>query len=85
MVEMLIVLTLAGSSPATHVSATGSIEGTVTDSDGYVVPGVMVTLRLPGEGDRVAYTDREGDFRFCNDTSCARQRLSGAEAAGRAS
>jgi outer membrane receptor protein involved in Fe transport len=56
---------LSSASIASAQSPTGSIEGTVVDSSGAVVPGVTVTVTLSATGtERVAVTDTNGLFRL---------------------
>ena len=51
--------------PAPDPQATGSIHGTVTDSNGNVVPGAQVTLLMPApQSGRTVSTDSTGFFNF---------------------
>ena len=65
-VALLAVLTLTGiDARALAQSATGSIEGTVVDQAGAVLPGVTISVMQPGTGlTRTATTDGEGRFRL---------------------
>jgi len=53
-------------SPAHAVELTGQIRGTVEDTDGLPVPGVVVNLTSPQQmqGGRSSDTDTNGDFHF---------------------
>ena len=51
--------------PAPDPQATGSIHGTVTDSNGNVVPGAQVTLLMPApQSGQTVSTDSTGFFNF---------------------
>jgi hypothetical protein len=65
-VPMLVVVALAA--PARGQGLTGSVEGTVKDQTGAVLPGVTVTLSSPGllGGPRVQVTEIDGAYRFRN-------------------
>lgn len=55
---------LHGSGSAQPVATTGIIEGTISDANGSVLPGVTVTIHNTGtNADRVQVTDSEGRFR----------------------
>lgn len=61
-VPMVLVILLFG---AAQAWASGSILGTVKDTDGGVLPGVTLTLTGGGLSEpRVSYADGEGSFRF---------------------
>ena len=46
-------------------SARGGIQGTVSDSEDQVLPGVTVVIDSPAlQGTRAAVTDADGGFRF---------------------
>ena len=56
-------VTVAGQRAA--VSATGRLEGDVTDSSGALVPGARIALRLPGSSaEQVVASDKAGHFLF---------------------
>src|SRR6516225_6724705 len=57
---MLLVLAMA---PATSAQSTGTIEGTITDAQGAVVPGVTVVIRNQATGgERSLATDVSGGY-----------------------
>lgn len=63
---LLLALVFLAAASASAQTSKGSIVGTVTDSQGAVVGGAVVTatnLQLGG-GQRTATTDSSGDFRF---------------------
>ena len=59
-------LLLVGASTASAQLSASSVEGTVTDGTGAVLPGVTATLASPAliGGDRVQVTDGEGRYAF---------------------
>src|SRR5207247_7841341 len=60
----IAVIIAAASSPAREQSVTGSIQGTVVDSSGGVLPGVTVTITNTATGAmRTSITDSTGAFR----------------------
>src|SRR2546430_9570361 len=62
----VVVVALAGAfaRPA-HAQNTGVIEGTITDEQGGVMPGVTVTLRNTETGvERTVITEADGKYRF---------------------
>jgi len=60
----IAVIIAAASSPARAQSVTGSIQGTVVDSSGGVLPGVTVTISNTATGAmRTSITDSTGAFR----------------------
>ena len=65
-VALLVVLILTSTAArAIAQSATGSIEGTVVDQAGAVLPGVTISVIQPGTGlTQTAATDGEGRFRL---------------------
>ncbi|MBA2355859.1 MAG: TonB-dependent receptor [Acidobacteria bacterium] len=61
---MLLQLGLAGPALAQSTAVNGTIEGTVTDNTGAVLPGVTVTVTSPDTGaERVAVTNESGLYR----------------------
>ena len=61
---MLIALTLIGST-ARAQSSSGSLDGTVLDASGAIVPGANVTLKNQSSGDeRQAVSNGAGFFSF---------------------
>ncbi len=65
MFVMLCLFALLWAMPAVAQEQTGSIEGTVKDSSGAVLPGVTVEARSPGVvGVNTATTDAQGVYRF---------------------
>jgi Carboxypeptidase regulatory-like domain/TonB-dependent Receptor Plug Domain len=63
----LAVSCTAAIASAQSVGNSGSINGTVTDPSGAVVPGVQVEIHNPVSGyDRAATTDASGHFEFTN-------------------
>src|SRR5688572_10231135 len=60
----LALFAIAGASAQTLT--TGSIEGTVTDPQGAVVPGITVTATRQGGSTASVTTDDNGIFRFSN-------------------
>jgi hypothetical protein len=58
---LLLIVGLAGRAHAQTLTST--VEGTVTDESGAVLPGVTVTLTGP-RGSKTAVTDAKGDYRF---------------------
>jgi hypothetical protein len=59
---LAVLLTLVGTM-ATAQTLTGTIEGTVTDEQGGVLPGVSVTL-TGRQGTQTTVTDERGGYRF---------------------
>ena len=60
----VMVLALLLSSPA-FAQTTGSINGTITDNSGAILPGVRVTATSPAlMGAQVAVTNEQGQYRF---------------------
>ena len=58
-----VALVIAATERARAQSATGTIEGTVVDPSGSVLPGATVTLRQPAAGaERTSVTDQRGVF-----------------------
>ena len=56
-----------GASSAAGQATTGSIQGTVTDSQGAAIPGATVTVRnIETEVSRSLASDAEGNYRFLN-------------------
>lgn len=65
--SVLTVLVLISSVGAQSVGNSGSVEGTVTDSSGAVIPNAKVEIRNPVSGyDRSTTTDNAGRFEFTN-------------------
>ena len=61
---LLVVLAFAAAAvPLAAQSLTGTVSGTVTDSQGAVLPGATVTL-VGKTGTRTAVTDASGEYRF---------------------
>jgi hypothetical protein len=61
---VVVLLALAGSAGAQSQAANGTIEGTVTDASGGLLPGVTVTVRNTDTGTtRVVVTDANGLYR----------------------
>src|ERR1700752_4620585 len=60
----LALFAVAGASAQTYT--TGSIEGTVTDQNGAVVPGVNVTVTRRGGTPITVTSDDNGNFRVLN-------------------
>ena len=59
------VLSLLLVSPAAFAQTTGSINGTITDNTGAVLPGVTVTATSPAlMGTQVAVSNEQGVYRF---------------------
>ena len=56
----------AGAGPASAQGLTGSIDGTVRDQTGAVMPGVTITVTGPSliGGPQVRVTEADGSFRF---------------------
>src|SRR5438034_9914999 len=70
-VGIVVMLMLFVAPTSTTVSAqtstTGTIEGTVTDSNGAVVPDIIVTATSPNlMGTQSSTTDNQGRYRFLN-------------------
>ena len=66
-VVLLILLAMSCASVAQFVSNSGSINGTVTDTTGAVVPKAKVEIHNPVSGfDRSTATDSAGKFEFTN-------------------
>ena len=66
-VVFLILLAMSCASVAQFVSNSGSINGTVTDTTGAVVPKAKVEIHNPVSGfDRSTVTDSAGKFEFTN-------------------
>src|SRR3954465_163822 len=62
-----LALSLFAMSAVAQTATTGTIEGTVTDVNGAVVPGVTVTVTSPNLiRAQSATTDDEGRFRILN-------------------
>ncbi len=59
-----VMLLLVGSIPLAAQEQTGSIEGTVKDSSGAVLPGVTVEATGTGAGTVTSVTDSNGQYRF---------------------
>ena len=65
LVVLFTVLVVASALTQTRAQTlVGFIRGVVVDSTGAVLPGVEVTLRRPGTGDRKTITDQHGMFSF---------------------
>jgi len=63
----LIVFALTGIAGAQSVGNSGSVDGTVTDTSGAVIPKAKVEIRNPVSGyDRSTTTDSAGRFAFTN-------------------
>src|SRR6476659_846432 len=62
----LVVLTIAA--PASAQITTGTLSGTVKDSQGGVVPGAAITLTSDTRGTKLSdvFTNDQGDFTFVN-------------------
>jgi hypothetical protein len=61
---LFVVLALAAAAvPLAAQSLTGTVSGTVSDSQGAVLPGATVTL-VGKTGSRTAVTDASGEYRF---------------------
>ncbi|MFC2173805.1 carboxypeptidase regulatory-like domain-containing protein, partial [Acidobacteriota bacterium] len=60
---LIAALAMFGGFAAAQESTTGSIEGTVMDTDGTALPGASATLSSVS-GDRTIQTDMNGKFRF---------------------
>ncbi|HXG57311.1 MAG TPA: carboxypeptidase regulatory-like domain-containing protein [Vicinamibacterales bacterium] len=66
---MLLALSamIAGASPAAAQSTTGTIQGTIRDNQGAVVPGATVTIRnVETNATRTLPSDANGFYRFLN-------------------
>lgn len=62
---LFVLMALAWAPVAGAVDLNGSLKGTVTDTDGLVVPGVQLVLTSPNlQGDRTTQSDGEGRYRF---------------------
>jgi len=61
---LIAVLALAGVGPASAQETRGSIEGTVRDASGAVLPGVLVEARSTAGATATATTDARGQYRF---------------------
>src|SRR3954453_17568884 len=62
-----LALSLFAMSAVAQTATTGTIEGTVTDVNGAIVPGVTVTVTSPNLiRAQSATTDDEGRFRLLN-------------------
>ncbi len=61
---VVLLMALACSLPATAQEQRASIEGTVTDSSGAVLPGVTVEARRAGGATQTTITDGSGQYRF---------------------
>jgi hypothetical protein len=62
----ILLLTLVGAATATGqtLKTSGTLEGTIGDSNGGRIPGVKVNLRQTDTNQtRVVYTDEQGFFR----------------------
>src|SRR5579872_455224 len=63
----LMVLISISVARAQSVGNSGSVDGTVTDTSGAVIPNAKVEIRNPVSGyDRSATTDKTGRFQFTN-------------------
>ncbi|HTZ83082.1 MAG TPA: TonB-dependent receptor [Candidatus Acidoferrales bacterium] len=63
----LMVLVSISVARAQSVGNSGSVDGTVTDTSGAVIPNAKVEIRNPVSGyDRSATTDKTGRFQFTN-------------------
>src|SRR5687768_5064234 len=61
---IMALLALAGHASAQSQAANGTIEGTITDASGGLLPGVTVTVRNTDTGaERVVVTDANGLYR----------------------
>lgn len=61
----LIALLVLFAAPALYAQTTGSINGTVTDNSGAILPGVTVTATSPVQmGAQTAVTNAQGIYRF---------------------
>ena len=62
---LLAFLVAGGVAPAFAQGTTGSINGTVSDNTGAVLPGVAVTASGPAiMGVQTAMTNEQGQYRF---------------------
>ena len=62
---LLALLLLAGALPAFAQGTTGSINGTISDNTGAVLPGVTVTVSGPAiMGVQTGTTNEQGQYRF---------------------
>ncbi|HET7705906.1 MAG TPA: TonB-dependent receptor [Thermoanaerobaculia bacterium] len=63
-VRFALLLLLIGTLPLAAQEQTGSIEGTVKDATGAVLPGVTVEATSSGSGTVVTTSDSNGQYRF---------------------
>ncbi len=62
---MMVVLAAVAATPAFAQLGQGRLTGTVTDSQGAVLPGVTVTAKSPALiGTQVSVTEADGNYRF---------------------
>jgi hypothetical protein len=62
---LLVLLALVGAWPAAAQNTSGAISGTITDSQGGVLPGVTLTVTNAETGvARDAVTEGDGRYRF---------------------
>ncbi|HEX9147984.1 MAG TPA: TonB-dependent receptor, partial [Thermoanaerobaculia bacterium] len=60
-----LVLVALGIAAGAFAATTGTLFGTITDSDGSALPGVTVTITSPGlQGSRTATTNPAGEYNF---------------------
>src|SRR5437762_5262457 len=61
----LALATLVGFASPAHAQVVGQIQGTVSDAQGGVLPGVSLTLRNTDTGvSRTSVTETDGQYRF---------------------
>src|SRR5262245_35530505 len=62
---LLIILALIGATPAAAQNTSGAIAGTITDTQGGVLPGVTLTVTNAETGvARTSITEADGKYRF---------------------
>src|SRR5918993_716329 len=61
--NVLLLAAVLVSSAAAAQSSVGTVEGTVTDEQGAILPGATATLTGP-RGEQTVQTDDKGQFRF---------------------
>ena len=62
---LLGILALIGAGPAAAQNTSGAIAGTITDTEGGVLPGVTLTVTNADNGNtRTVVTEGDGRYRF---------------------